>query len=153
MNIHLNAQAQKEFDASQISEVTPVEGYLIWTKKDPSGRDYYGVKNFCGLDRSIKEDTDLSWLEWEGNEVRIADMDKERLFRKTAGIIKSWIIQLTTAFPDCHFAILASFDDGSALVEESDRDLSFTLRFWKQREGLGPDPDMEQDQPVISWSN
>ena len=45
------------------------------------------------------------------------------------------------------------FDDGNALVEECERNMSFTLRFWKKREGSGLDENMEYNQPVIRWSN
>jgi len=39
------------------------------------------------------------------------------------------------------------------LVEECERNMSFTLRFWKKREGSGLDENMEYNQPVIRWSN
>ena len=71
------------------------------------------------------------------------------LFRKTVGIMKSWQAQLTKDFSDEHFAILASFDDGSALIEESAPYIGFTLRFWKIREGQGPDENIDFDQPLL----
>ena len=40
--------------------------------------------------------------------------------------------------------------------QERDREnasMSFTLRFWKKREGSGLDENMEYNQPVIRWSN
>jgi hypothetical protein len=46
------------------------------------------------MNGSINEDTDLSWLEWDGNEVYISDNDKTVLFKKAIGIIKGWIYQL-----------------------------------------------------------
>ncbi len=76
MDIQLNELSKKEFDPALINEITPDTGYSIWTKKDPFGRAYFGVGNFCGMDRSINEDTDLSWLEWDGNEVNISNNDK-----------------------------------------------------------------------------
>ena len=59
MDIQLNELSKKEFDPTLINEITPDTGYSIWTKKDPFGRAYFGVGNFCGiwdyerLDRSI----------------------------------------------------------------------------------------------------
>ena len=153
MDIQLNELSKKEFDPDLINEITPDTGYSIWTKKDPFGRAYFGVGNFCGMDRSINEDTDLSWLEWDGNEVYISDNDKTVLFKKAIGIIKGWIDQLVENYPDDRFVVFASFDDGNALVEECERNMSFTLRFWKKREGSGLDENMEYNQPVIRWSN
>ena len=153
MDIQLNELSKKEFDPALINEITPDTDYSIWTKKDPFGRAYFGVGNFCGMDRSINEDTDLSWLEWDGNEVYISDNDKTVLFKKAIGIIKGWIDQLVENYPDDRFVVFASFDDGNALVEECERNMSFTLRFWKKREGSGLDENMEYNQPVIRWSN
>ncbi|SEG23677.1 hypothetical protein SAMN04487934_11183, partial [Eubacterium ruminantium] len=117
MDIQLNELSKKEFDPALINEITPDTGYSIWTKKDPFGRAYFGVGNFCGMDRSINEDTDLSWLEWNGNEVNISNNDKMLLFEKTIGIMKGWIDQLVESYPDDSFVVFASFDDGNALVE------------------------------------
>ena len=153
MDIKLNEQSQKEFDPALINEIVPDTGYPIWTKKDPFGRTYFGTGNFCGMDRNINEDTDLSWLEWAGNEVYISNTDKILLFKKAIGIMKGWRDQLVENYPDDRFAVFASFDDGSAMAEECEREMSFTLRFWKKRDGLGLDENMEYNQPVIRWSN
>jgi len=153
MDIQFNDSAKKEFDPSLIDEITPDTSYLIWTKKDPLGRAYFGVGNFCGMEGTIKEDTDLSWLEWDGNEVFISGKNKELLFRQAVGIMKGWKAQLAENFPEDRFVIFASFDDGSDMVEESERSVSFTLRFWKKREGQGMDEKTNFDQPVIKWSN
>lgn len=153
MELRFNESAKREFDAALINEIAPDISYPIWIKKDPFGRAYFGVGNFCGMDRAIKEDTDLSWLEWDGNEVHVSGKEKELLFRKTVGIMKDWKIQLVEKYPEDRFVIFASFDDGSAMVEECERDLSFTLRFWKKREGQGLDENTKYDQPVIMWNN
>ena len=72
------------------------------------------------------------------------------LFRKTVGIIKSRELQLQELCHGGQFAILASYDDGSALIEDSAPYFGFTLRFWKIREGQGPDINPEeQNQPVM----
>ena len=153
MDIQLNELSKKEFDPALINEITPDTGYSIWTKKDPFGRAYFGVGNFCGMDRSINEDTDLSWLEWDGNEVNISNNDKMLLFEKTIGIMKGWIDQLVESYPDDSFVVFASFDDGNALVEECERNMSFTLRFWKKREGSGLDENMEYFPKQKGWIN
>lgn len=153
MDIHLNPGAEREFDLALINDITPVDSFPIWKKEDPYGREYYGVANFCGLDRLIKVDTDLSWLEWDGNEIYLSGKDKDLLFKRAVGIIKSWRSQLTCSYPDEHFAILASYDDGSLLAEECEKESSFTLRFWKKRDGQGLDENTAFDQPVIIWSN
>lgn len=67
----LNMSAQKKFDCSIIDSIPLIQKYPIWKKKDPFGREYYGVSNFWGMDANIKEDSDLSWLEWDGNEINI----------------------------------------------------------------------------------
>ena len=105
------------------------------------------------MNGSINEDTDLSWLEWDGNEVYISDNDKTVLFQKAIGIIKGWIDQLVENYPDDRFVVFASFADGSSMVEECEREMSFTLRFWKKRDGQGHDENMECNQPIIRWSN
>lgn len=149
----INELAKNLFDCSSIDDISPDNEYNVWGKTDSYGRDYYGVANFWNVDNNIKEDCDLSWLEWDGNEVNIDNEicdDISSLFRKTVGIIKSWESQLKELCPEGQFAILASYDDGSDLIEESDPYFGFTLRFWKIREGQGPDIRIEeQTQPVM----
>ncbi|MBR3621231.1 MAG: hypothetical protein IKN56_06950 [Clostridia bacterium] len=148
-----NESAKKLFDCSAVDDIAPDNEYKVCKKTDLFGRDYYGVANFWNVDNSIKEDCDLSWLEWDGNEVNIDNEicdDISSLFRKTVGIIKSWELQLKELCPEGRFAILASYDDGSALIEESDPYFGFTLRFWKIREGQGPDIKIEEyNEPVM----
>lgn len=148
-----NEPAKNLFDCSSIDDISPDNEYNVWGKTDSYGRDYYGVANFWNVDNNIKEDCDLSWLEWDGNEVNIDNEISENisfLFRKTVGIIKSWELQLKELCPEGQFVILASYDDGSDLIEESDPYFGFTLRFWKIREGQGPDISIEeQNQPVM----
>ena len=149
----INELAKNLFDCSSIDDISPDNEYIVWQKTDLYGRDYYGVANFWNVDNNLKEDCDLSWLEWDGNEVNIDNEisdDISILFRKTVGIIKSWESQLKELCTEGQFAILASYDDGSDLIEESDTYFGFTLRFWKIREGQGPDIRIEeQNQPVM----
>ena len=150
----LNDSAEKLFDCSLIDEIQPDNEFPVWKKTDPFGREYYGVSHFRGLDKSIETGSDLSWMEWDGNEVNIDSSntaDPMLIFRKTVGIIKSWQAQFADKYPNERFAILASFDDGSDLVEDSDPYIGFTLRFWKIRDGQGFDVNTESSQPLIKW--
>ena len=142
----LNESAQKLFGELNTDVISPISGYDIERKTDPFGREYYSVVKGCFR---IKEDSDLSWDEWDGNEVHISGKVHEKLYEETVGIMKSWKAQLNGNFPDEHFVIFASYDDGSLMVPECDRVGSFTLRFWKIREGQGPDVNTEYSQPVI----
>ncbi len=149
----INELAKNLFDCSSIDDISSDNEYNVWGKTDSYGRDYYGVANFWNVDNNLKENCDLSWLEWDGNEVNIDNEisdDISILFRKTVGIIKSWELQLKELCPEGQFAILASYDDGSDLIEDSDPYFGFTLRFWKIREGQGPDIKIEEyNEPVM----
>lgn len=149
----LNESAKQIFDSSLIDEISPVDEYPIWEKTDPYGRTYYGVSNFWGVDSYIEKDCDLSWLEWDGNEVNVDSANSDdlfMLFQKTVGIMKSWKSQLTTNYPNERFVIFASFDDGNELIEDSDPYIGFTLRFWKIREGQGfINENTDSEQPLL----
>ena len=92
---------------------------------------------------------------WNGMEMKYTFRIMIRRFfsKKAIGIIKGWIDQLVENYPDDRFVVFASFDDGSSMVEECEREMSFTLRFWKKRDGQGHDENMECNQPIIRWSN
>ena len=153
MDIQLNSSAQRGFDYSRIEEIAPDERFLIWSKNDPFGRACFGVGEPWNMAEVIREDTDLSRLEWDMNGVYISGEDKELLFREAVGIIKGWRKQLTENYPEDRFVAFASYDDGSEMVEGCERILSFTLRFWKKREGMGLNENTEFEQPVIKWCN
>ena len=119
----INELAKNLFDCSSIDDISPDNEYNVWGKTDSYGR--------VNIDNEISDDISI-------------------LFRKTVGIIKSWESQLKELCTEGQFAILASYDDGSDLIEESDPYFGFTLRFWKIREGQGPDIRIEeQNQPVM----
>ena len=148
----LNESATVLFGAISTEEAPPDNEFPIWQKTDSFGRTYFGTSDFWYLDQSIPGDADLSWLEWDGNEILIDSPYKENIveiYLKTVGIIKSWRVQLEQSYPNERFVILASFDDGSELTETSDFSISFTLRFWKIREGFGPDENLTSSQPII----
>lgn len=151
-SVILNKSAEVLFGAISTEEIPPDNEYPIWQKTDSFGRTYFGVSDFWNLDQTIPKDTDLSWLEWDRNEIRIDTPHMEKIteiYLKTVGIIKSWRAQLEQNYPNERFVILASFDDGSELAEGSDFSLSFTLRFWKIREGFGSDESLTSSQPII----
>lgn len=141
-----NESAQKLFGELNTDGISPISGYDIERKKDQFGRVYYSVPRGCFR---IKEDSDLSWDEWDGNEVYVSDGDLTVMFEKTVGIMKSWMTQMKEKFPDEHFVVFASYDDGSQMAPELKPVGSFTLRFWKIREGQGLDEKADFDQPVI----
>ena len=141
-----NESAQKLFGELNTDGISPISGYDIERKKDQFGRVYYSVPRGCFR---IKEDSDLSWDEWDGNEVYVSDGDLTVMFEKTVGIMKSWMTQMKEKFPDEHFVVFASYDDGSQMAPELKPVGSFTLRFWKIREGQGLDENADFDQPVI----
>ena len=149
----LNESAKLLFDSYLIDEIPPVDEYPIWKKTDPFGRMYYGVSDFNGLDSNIEKDSDLSWLEWAGNDVYLGSPDRNdimMLFRKAVGIMKSWQTQLIKDFPNERFVIFAYFNDDVEYSENSDLGIAFTMRFWKIREGQGfVNESTESDLPVL----
>ena len=142
----LNESAKRLFGELNTDDVSPIDGYDIEKKTDPYGREYYSVAKGCFR---IKENSDLSWDEWDGNETYISGNNPKLLYANAIEIMKSWKAQMQEMFPDEHFVIFASYDDGSLMAPECDPVGSFTLRFWKIREGQGPDENTEYSQPVI----
>ena len=58
----------------------------------------------------------------------------------------------------CRRCFREAYPEGMRWYGKQERDrenasMSFTLRFWKKREGSGLDENMEYNQPVIRWSN
>jgi len=113
--------------------------YPIWCKTDTAGRAYWGVSSFCGLDRHpIKAGQELSYLEWDGNEVYLsADTNAQtaRILRQAIGILKFWRKEVETKYPETAFYLLASYDNGDLLEAEGGESptRSITLRFWADR--------------------
>ena len=112
----VNESAKLIFDNSIVDNISPVNEYPIWRKQDQFGRTYYGVSHFWNMDNSIDESTDLSWLEWDGNEIHIDGTENDNImsvFTKAVGIAKAWSEQMKRDYTDEQFIIIASFDDGS----------------------------------------
>ena len=146
-----NNQAKENFSEINISYIKANDNYPIWEKYDDFGRSYYGVSHFWHVDPNVSSDTDLSWAEWDGNEVNISFENIDLLEQKyieAIGIIKSWKIQLSK-FTGSKFRICLSYDNGD-LMDEEDRVYSFTLRFWKKRDNSELITEIDNfDQPVI----
>lgn len=146
-----NKPAKELFGEIEIGNIKTDDKFIIWQKYDKFGRAYFGVSNFWNLDRNIEADTELSWLEWDGNEVQIDFTEPDLLESKyfeAVSILKSWKSQLEK-YSDSKFCIIMSYDNGD-LIDEEDREFSFTLRFWKEREGSVVIPSINDfSQPVI----
>ena len=123
-----------------VDEVPANNAYPIWKKRDRGGRPYWGVSDFCHLDRNgVPASEDLSQLEWDGNEVTLDADSKDQvseILRASIGILKAWKRQFEREEPDTPFLILASYDDGEELVNQEDHPdgwYSITFRFWAPR--------------------
>lgn len=79
MDMILNTSAQKEFDVSLIDTIVPDDSYPIRKETHPRGRIVFMSGDSS---RNISDDTDLSWLEWDCNEVYLSGNDKDLLFKK-----------------------------------------------------------------------
>ena len=132
--------------------------YPIWCETDTSGRAYWGVSSFCGLNKNpIPSDEDLSYLEWCGNEICLrakSDTETTNILNQAIGIVAFWKAELEAKYPETPFYILASYDNGDmATADESQSSTkSMTLRFWAER-GNEPivnlDNFEDSDQPAI----
>lgn len=72
----------------------------------------------------------------------------ESKYSEAVGILKSWKAQLEK-FPDSKFCICMSYDNGD-LMDDEDKEFSFTLRFWKERSESELITDINDfNQPVI----
>lgn len=147
-----NSQAKELFGEPDIFAFEENSEYPISRKYDRFGRDYYSVSHFWNMDENISEETDLSIMEWDGNDIHLSFTEKGALgseFNRAIGIVKSWKKQLEK-YSDSKFYIIMSYDNGD-LLDEEDREYSFTLRFWKERSGsslITPSVN-EFEQPVI----
>ena len=79
-----NESAQELFGELNTDGISPITGYDIEREIDQFGRVYYSVPGGCFR---IKEDSDLSWDEWDGNEVYVSDGDLTVIYEKTVGIM------------------------------------------------------------------
>jgi len=129
----------EEYSISSTDFIPENHTYPIWRKTDVTGRAYWGVSSFCGLDKHpIRSNIDLSQLEWEGNEINL-DVQSEKeisnILRQAIGIVAFWKNELETKYPETPFYIFASFDNGDRLIlDEGELPIqSITLRFWADR--------------------
>lgn len=140
--MQLNHSMQQLFHQHSLSSNDSFQSILhhpVWSKTDASGRPYWGTGSFCGLDhRGVSPDTNLSYLEWDGNEVRLSAEtvgETAALLRQMLGILAFWQQEMTSKYPLTSFFIMASYDDGSGLLDDEDDQAipSVTLRFWADR--------------------
>lgn len=119
--------------------ISPDNAYPIWHKTDATGRVYWGVASFCGMDQCpICADQDLSQLEWDGNEVYLdtySDEDVADMLKKAIGVLLFWKSELKNRYADTSFYLFASYDNGDMLIlDEGETPVkSITLRFWADR--------------------
>ena len=140
--MRINQAMTALLEAKQVmpSAIAPIYHFPIWQKTDSAGRPYWGVGTFCCMDRT--EDLrgrNLSQLEWDGNEVSYSTFSEDRvaeLLVDAIGVLKAWREMLERDYPHTEFCILASYDDGSAMIEDEDDYpimRSTTFRFWATR--------------------
>ena len=84
----------EQYKIDDVHLISQDSSYPIWQKEDTIGRKYWGVSNFCGLDRKqVKSTQDLSRLERDGNEIHLdaqTDEEVKLLLIKAVGILLYW---------------------------------------------------------------
>ena len=87
-----------------IAEVPEKAVFPIWTKRDTTGRPYWGVSHFWSMDKNgVSAEQDLSRLEWDGNEIHLdafCQADIPSILRDMIGILKAWLRQMERDWPD-----------------------------------------------------
>lgn len=129
--------------------------FPVWEKRDLSGRAYWGTGAFCGMDkRPVAGNTNLSLLEWDGNEVYLSAEETDSvpaLLMQMMAVLRFWEKEMRLRFPKVSFFIMASFD-GGVPGEEDGIAPSVTLRFWADRgdASVAATDDLERyAQPVL----
>ena len=129
----------EQYKIDDVYLISQDNSYPIWQKEDAIGRKYWGVSNFCGLDRKqIKSTQDLSQLEWDGNEIHLdaqTDDEVKSLLIKAIGMLLYWKKVLENQYPETRFYVFASYDNGDMLILDEGElpTRSVTLRFWADR--------------------
>ena len=146
-----NSLMKKYLDLISHKNIPIVSDHPIWMKQNISGKPYWGVDNFCGMDRDVISDNfNLIELEWDGNEVYICGHDDiESMLVHGLGIILSWDNQLKKEYPNTSFDIMLYIDEG-----DNDVRPSIGLRFWAVRNNehyINPsiDEDEKDCQPIL----
>ena len=159
--MRINKSMTALLEAKQVipSAIAPVYHFPIWQKTDSTGRPYWGVGTFFSWDRCEDlQGRNLSQLEWDANELNYFTYSEERvgdLLRDTIGVLKAWQEMLEREYPHTEFCVFASYDDGSAMIEDEDDYpimLSTTFRFWATRgnnDVVNLDHFDEWEQPAI----
>ena len=110
----------EQYKIDDLHLISQDNSYPIWQKEDTIGRKYWGVSNFCGMDRKqIKSTQDISQLEWDGNEIHLdaqTDEGVKSLLTTTVGILLYWKRVLEYQYPETQFYVFASYDNGDMLI-------------------------------------
>ena len=127
-----NMAMEKILLSTLYNDASPSINLPIWEKKNCIGQSYWGVGNFCGLDKGIiNVDCNLTDLEWDGNEIRLTNSTNiPELVEQGLEIIITWKKQMEHEYPKISFDIFLSVDKG-----DEDISPSVTLRFWAVRNG------------------
>lgn len=100
----------EQYQIDDVHLISQDSSYPIWQKEDAIGRKYWGVSNFCGMDRKqIKSTQDLSQLEWDGNEIHLdvqTDEGVKSLLTTAVGILLYWKRILEYQYPETRFYVL-----------------------------------------------
>lgn len=121
-----------------VDKIPPDYSYPIWEMKDSAGRPYWGSSHWNLDHASVDGDCDLSRLEWDGNELYLDAKSEQHIpeiLEKAIGILSGWKAELQSDYPNTHFVLFASYDDGEEqILDESEKPVqSVTLRFWADR--------------------
>lgn len=132
--------------------------FRIWKKTDLSGRPFWAVLNFCGIDTSaVSADRQLGWLEWDGNEIYLGTgfaTEIPTLLKRAAGIMKYWKKQLERDYPETPFVIFASYGDNLEFLEDvDDENYYVNMRFFALRNSdtLLDFDGMENNAQPVMW--
>ena len=157
--MRINKSMKHLLDVNRVmpSAIAPINHFPIWQKFDSTDRPCWGVGTFCSMDRYDDLcDRNLSQLEWDANEVNYSTSSEERvaeLLRDTVGVLKAWREMLEGEYPHTEFCVFASYDDGSAMLDDGEPIIkSTTFRFWATRgngDVVNLDNFDEWEQPAI----
>ena len=163
--MHMSYSMQELLHAYEITDLEKAahiparaRRFRIWKKADLSGRPFWGVLNFCGIDTSaVSADRQLGWLEWDGNEVYLNTADAAEiptLLKRAAGIMKYWKKQLERDYPETPFVIFASYGDNLEFIEDGDDEEYYVnMRFFALRNSdtLLDFDGMENNAQPVMW--
>ena len=122
---------KKIIDLIPKSEVLKSIDFPIWRAENLIGQPFWGVDTFCGIDiKNINAETNLTDLEWDGNEIYFCDAENiVELVKQGLVVVYSWKMQMEQEYPLTSFDIILSLDVG-----DDDISPSINMRFWAVRD-------------------